>query len=126
MLIIILNYNVQGAGVSGTTNSLPRLPSTTILSMYIFNFTSCFRCSIFYCAILYVVNFKIKIKITRYTFYAERGYLPHCSTNDSLTRQQCSQGLGPWTPLGALPPDPHFLALRARFPFCRLSEQRPL
>ena len=33
------------------------------------------------------------------TFYAERGYLRHCSTNDSLTRQQCSQGLCPWTPL---------------------------
>ena len=36
--------------------------------------------------------------ITRYTFYAERGYLPHCSTNDSLTRQQSSQGLCPQTP----------------------------
>ena len=35
---------------------------------------------------------------TRYTFYAERGYLPHCSTNDSLTRQQCSQGLCPQNP----------------------------
>ena len=36
------------------------------------------------------------------------------------------KGLCPWTPLGALPPDPHFLALRARFPFCRLSDQHPL
>ena len=36
----------------------------------------------------------------------------HC-----LTRQSCSQGLCPWTPLGAVPPDPHSLALRARFSF---------
>jgi len=50
---------------------------------------------------------------------AERGYLPHCSTTvrSQSNSQQCSQGLCPWTPLGAKPPDPHFLALRARSHF---------
>ena len=56
-----------------------------------------------------------KHHITRYTFYAERGYLPHCSPNDSLTRQRCSQGLCPWTPLPPLSRATHSVSFLPSF-----------
>ena len=55
---------------------------------------------------------------TRYTFYAERGYLPHCSTLRSLSNSAVVfPGALPLDPAGGYAPDPHSLALRARFSF---------
>ena len=47
---------------------------------------------------------------------AAQKYCVHTSQPNSAAVFQLPRGT----------PDPHFLALRARFNFCRLSEQRPL
>jgi len=67
----------------------------------------------------------LKICRTRYMFYTERGYLPHCSQT-LLCSQLNSRSNNVPTLLGAVPLNPHFLVSCARFIFSWPSDEHKL
>jgi len=65
----------------------------------------------------------INICKTRYTFYAERGYLPHCSTTDWLGTS-VPRGPAPGPRWGLCPQTPTFSRYALGLISDQLSEQR--